>query len=153
MSGNETSTMMRPRPTRTKSLKKMFNAFSFVLFFQLLQWPKCKHRCVFWFLKAAKKKEIKFCPQCGDLCHSVTSSVINIALAFRLVKLLMHSFQYNTRIYHKTVPLKFFVCVTLFQNELFHRTPSLLFSWQYRQRNIKVKVYRRHFFCLYTKQQ
>ena len=35
---------------------------------------------------------------------------------------------------------RIFVCVTLFQNEIFRRTPSLFFSWQYRQSNKKIKV-------------
>jgi hypothetical protein len=106
-----------------------------------------------WFvsLKLQKRKKKLGCPQCGELCSSVTSSDINIALAFKLVKLLMHSLQHNTRVYHSTVPLHFFVCVTLFQNELFHRTPSLWFSWQYRQRNKNWKYTVGFFFLLVDK--
>ena len=101
--------------------------------------------CIFSLELQKGKNEIRLCPQCGEFRRSVTSSDMNITLAFRLVTLLMHSFQHNTRIYHRTVHLNFCVSVTLFQNEFFHRNPSLFVSWQYRQRN-KVKVYRRLFF-------
>jgi hypothetical protein len=106
--------------------------------------------CIFSLELQKGKNEIRLCPQCGEFRRSVTSSDMNITLAFRLVTLLMHSFQHNTRIYHRTVHLNFCVSVTLFQNEFFHRNPSLFVSWQYRQRN-KVKVYRRLFFLLVDK--
>ena len=121
MSGKETSTMMRLRPTTTvKPLKKRMHFYSC-----------CSSGCcsdlnattVVYFVSLKpqeRKKERRFCPQYGEPCRSMLSSDINIGLAFRLVRLFMHSFQHNTRIYHRSVPLNFFVCVTLFQNELVH---------------------------------
>lgn len=81
--GNETATMTRLRPTNAVKPLKICNAHSFVLFFHLLQCLKFNQCCLSVSKMLQKgKKEIWFCPKCDKLCRSVTSSNVNIGLAF-----------------------------------------------------------------------